>query len=244
MISNFRFSRHNEVAEILHHLDTDFLARNQVLFAGGTVMAMTMGEYRRSDDIDFLVRAGSPGLKNLRENLQTSYAALFTDLPPHIRLGTFKRNQYGFQGSISVNGQVPIKLEIFIESRITELRPAEYLDGIPVPCLNRADMAVQKLLANGDRYADRHIAHRDLYDLAMLVHAGVDLPAEIKRAEQFYTVEKELRRALELTEPVEERQRDFAILEIDHQARPLIINGLNRMRALFEMGPLPPDRDA
>ena len=102
----FRHSIHNQVLQILQALDPEFLTSCQVLFGGGTMLALAYGEYRLSRDLDFL-------------------------------------------------GQI-----ILADS----VQP----DWSPIACLSVVDQVTQKLLENGDRWADASIDSRDLIDLAIL----------------------------------------------------------------------------
>ena len=46
--------RHQAIYAALLHFDAQFLARHQILFGGGTRIALELNEYRESVDIDFL----------------------------------------------------------------------------------------------------------------------------------------------------------------------------------------------
>ncbi|AJD54331.1 Nucleotidyl transferase AbiEii toxin, Type IV TA system [Thalassospira xiamenensis M-5 = DSM 17429] len=243
MPETYRYERHNQVADILNALDAKFLTENKIMFAGGTLLSMTMGEYRRSDDIDFIVMQGSQALKNLRTLLDETLAPLFPTIPIGMKFGPLQRDQYGFKGSVQVGETTPIKFEIFVEGRIPDLGEPNFYKGIKVPALNRNDLAVQKLLANGDRFFVPVTAHRDVYDLAMLAYFGFDLPAEIARAEVTYTVEKELRKALDKVVDAEVRKKDFKTLEIQPEAEPLIEKGLNSLRRDLGMNAMPEAHD-
>jgi hypothetical protein len=50
----FRRTHHRAIARVLRAMDAEFLARAGCFFGGGTQLAMTLGEYRESRDIDFL----------------------------------------------------------------------------------------------------------------------------------------------------------------------------------------------
>jgi predicted nucleotidyltransferase component of viral defense system len=217
-------------------MDHDFLSENNILFAGGTLLTMTMGEYRLSDDIDFLVQVKTQGLKNLRARVTDTFAPLFRAPHDQFKFGPARKTQYGIRGSVSPIGCAPIKLEIFLEERVSELYPGEYFEDIPVLALSRKDMILQKLFANSDRYSDPYIHHRDLYDLAAMAERGIDLLTEISRAEEVYSVRLELERALRAIEDTHVLNQDLASLAIEQQAYPKIIAGINKLRASLGMG--------
>jgi len=50
----YQLERHQVVAEILERLDADFLAASGIGFGGGTRIALELGEYRESVDIDLI----------------------------------------------------------------------------------------------------------------------------------------------------------------------------------------------
>lgn len=239
MTVRYKYDRHNQIAAILEYMDAEFLLQNNVMFAGGTLLALTNDEYRRSDDIDFIALAGSPELKNLRQRLETSIEPLFVDGFDRLRFGALRRSQYGFISAVGIDDGEMIKLEIFFEGRVKDLQPAVKCDNIPVPALSPDDLTVQKLLANGDRYYDPAVYHRDLYDLAIIANGGHDIPKAIERAEELYTVKKELVSALARTEDPAARKLDFERLEIAESAEPAITQGLNLLRSHMGLQPLP-----
>jgi predicted nucleotidyltransferase component of viral defense system len=238
IVDRFKYPHHNQIATILNAIDSACLRENNILFAGGTLLTLSLGEYRQSDDIYFLVKARSQGLKNIRDLVRHSFKPLFPNAPEYLEFGEARADQYRIFGTVTVSGNLPIKIEVFCEARIGQLYPDEGIDGIPVPTLNMRDMAVQKLFANADRYHDRYVHHRDLYDLAVLTERGIDLPAEINRAEEVYSVEQELREALCAIESPAVRDRDFHALAIKPEAQHRIITGLNKLRAPLGMKPL------
>lgn len=232
----YRYARHNEIASVLAGMDHDFLSENNILFAGGTLLTMTMEEYRLSDDIDFLVQVKTQGLRNLRARVTETFAPLFRAPHDQFEFGPARKTQYGIRGSVAPIGCAPIKLEIFLEERVSELFPGEYFEGVPVLALSRKDMVLQKLFANSDRYSDPYIHHRDLYDLAAMANQGIDLLTEISRAEEVYSVRLELERALLAVEDTHARNQDLALLEIEPEACPKIIAGINKLRTSLGMG--------
>ena len=62
----FRKDRHRKIAGLLAQLNAGLLKDCECWFAGGTAIAMLLGEYRHSDDVDFLC-SSSNGYRRLRE---------------------------------------------------------------------------------------------------------------------------------------------------------------------------------
>lgn len=174
---------------MLRALDAELLRENQCQFGGGTAMALLFGEYRESEDIDFLV--GKEGFTALRRLIAfDGMQRLFR------RSITFVReprvDQYGLRTAVACPEEggdaAPIKFEIVFEGRI-HLEPAAdtkvdgSLGGVPVLCLT--DLCAEKLLANSDRWADPQVFSRDLIDLAM-IPGGVIPPEAVAKAESAY----------------------------------------------------------
>jgi hypothetical protein len=233
MVDTFRHPHHNQIIAVLSALKKDLFVAGDLLFAGGTLIALTNNEYRRSDDIDFIAAPQSPTYKKLRSELRDDAASLFEGLPGSMSLGPVRSDQYGIRFGITyVEGDEEkiIKFEIFQEGRLREIEDGVTCNGLPVRCLSPGEQIVQKLLANTDRGLDPHVNHRDLYDLAILVENGGDLHAAIARASEAYDVEDRLRKTLEQTEDPNIRDKDMDELEIDKEFRPLIFDGLMKLR--------------
>lgn len=56
----FNFPLHNQVLTILRLLNVDLLESCEIYFGGGTLLALSYGEYRLSRDVDFLCCYGAP----------------------------------------------------------------------------------------------------------------------------------------------------------------------------------------
>jgi len=90
----------------------------------------------------------------------------------------------GVRFPISIADSI-LKFEMVAEGRISFESPV-YPTGSSVPCLNVVDRVAEKLLANGDRWADASTDSRDLIDLAML-KLNTEFPdAAIAKAESVY----------------------------------------------------------
>lgn len=172
---------HQHVARLLGQLDGGLLTRFECYFAGGTAIALQLGEFRRSDDIDFLC-ASAEGYRQLRvavfrEGLQ----ALGAELPV---LRPARADQYGVRGVLGT-AEAPVKFEVVREARIDLDGGDAMLCGVPL--LNRTDLYAEKLLANADRGLDTSTLHRDLIDLCVMVRRWGPIPDEaMAKAESAY----------------------------------------------------------
>ncbi|HEY0783615.1 MAG TPA: nucleotidyl transferase AbiEii/AbiGii toxin family protein [Thermoanaerobaculia bacterium] len=229
----FEREAHHRVAEVLQTLDSERLAQHGFLFGGGTRIVLELGEYRLSEDIDFLCSDAS-GYADLRLLVaEQGFAALFRaeDLsrfkfPREIRI-----DQYGLRFPLVVDGH-SIKVEMIREGRID-------LDGglrpwwSPVDCLSASDCFAEKLLANSDRWPDKQVLSRALIDLAALRHRHGPIPEEAwRKAEAAYkgAVRSDLRRSAEaFLENGDYRKRCFAGLSVSDG--DLILGGVSELLA-------------
>lgn len=164
----FRLPHHRAIAHALRAMDSEFLANAGCFFGGGTQLAMALGEYRESRDIDFLC-SSRHGFRTLREAVtnRSLGAVLHRELS---LVRDVRTDQYGIRTFFAVDN-VRLKFEIVFESRIDlqgSLDPA-----VGVPALAPQHAVAEKLLANADRGLDESTLARDLIDLAFAaVHFG------------------------------------------------------------------------
>ena len=179
----FRRPHHQAIDELLHGLNADLLARAACYFGGGTQLALTMGEYRESRDIDFLCSSRT-GYRLLREQV-TSHSLGDILASEHQLAREVRADRDGIRTFIVV-GETKIKFEILLEARI-ELG-GEVEPRLAVPMLSRPHAIAEKLLANTDRGLDESTLSRDLIDLAFVAtHASrSELDLGLSIAEQAY----------------------------------------------------------
>lgn len=164
---------HQRIAKFLACLDAQFLARSGCYFGGGTAIALSLGEYRESVDVDFLC-SSMDGYRALRNTITN--ASLGRILSGPVELAREVRaDRYGIRTFVRVDG-VPIKFEIVSEGRIDISGSMNLLFGVPT--LSREDMYAEKLLANADRCGDLSVLSRDAIDLAMLIEHWGAIPEE------------------------------------------------------------------
>jgi len=151
------------VLAALRALDAGFLQRAQCFFGGGTRVALALGEYRESADVDFLC-ANRHGYRALRATV--SGTSLGRIAKPGLKLAReVIADRYGIRTFVDVGGE-KLKLEIILEGRIG--LSGGTADGLPVPALDAASCCAEKFLANADRWNDESVLGRDVIDLAFM----------------------------------------------------------------------------
>lgn len=160
----FHREHHRLVANVLRRLDSASLQQAECFFGGGTHLAMKLGEYRESRDIDFLC-SSRPGFRLLREQVteQSLGRIMIAPLPLAREV---RADRDGIRTFIEVDG-VRIKFEILLEGRIDLAGHQD--SALGVPALDWPHAIAEKLLANADRGLDRSSLSRDLVDLAFAV---------------------------------------------------------------------------
>ncbi len=218
---------------ILRMMNPDFLMDAQCFFAGGTRIAMELGEYRRSDDIDFMV-SDINGWRSIRSQVTNrSLGPIFRQEPELAR--EVRADRYGIRTFLMVEGE-PIKLEIIHEGRHD--LGGQVLPGWPVPVMGRGSLMAQKLMATADRGLDRWFHLRDVIDLAFMVASWGREPFEegIGMAEGAYgnSVRRGLANALRLLGGNPAYWREcMAALDVD-AADDRLVRGMSTLNALAE----------
>jgi hypothetical protein len=201
----FERVRHQQIAIILESLDQDLLRDHMCFFGGGTAIAMKYGEYRQSDDIDFMVSnwdryRGLRDLVKLRGPKSLFQKTSALELP-----NTFLTDQYGIRGWVRILGE-QIKFEIVSEGRIDFDAPSSQDEICGVTTLTQSDMVAEKVLANSDRFLHTATFQRDLIDLAAMNISDFQNSPGLKKAIDSYgeSAQRDLNRALEklLGDPV------------------------------------------
>jgi hypothetical protein len=183
MVSSiYKREHHRRIHRVLAAMDPDFLTAAACCFAGGTCLALLLGEYRESVDMDFLCAspAGYRAIRGTVSNL--SLGELFMEAPRLLR--EVRADRYGIR-TVLLLDEVPIKFEVVLEGRV-ELE-CDRVDAIPVPILHRSSHMLEKLLANSDRHADRSVYARDIIDLMVMIDHWGEIPSLVwERAEAAY----------------------------------------------------------
>ena len=165
---SFKRDHHQRIAKALVRLDPGVLDSCGCLFAGGTAIALTHGEFRESIDIDFLI-SDLDGYRRLRD-LVTARHNLEGLLKPGSQmdlLRDIRTSQYKIEAMLRVDG-APIKFEIVYEGYISLDRPEPGDRVCGIKHLSAVDMLATKLMANSDRLFADETRNRDVIDMAMM----------------------------------------------------------------------------
>lgn len=222
---DFEIGHHQLIYQVLESLNCEFLSECRAYFGGGTLISLDLGEYRTSNDIDFVCALG-PDYRHLRNAISDQNPRILLKENCNLEIERFTADQYGIRMSIIVDG-IPIKTEIIAEARF-ELEAPRQPSWSPVECLSINDCFTSKLLANADRYADRSVHCRDLIDLAFLRNERSIPPLSIEKAEAAYRVMTPLKTALIKFQANAELRsncyQNLTILEIFHSK---LIDGID-----------------
>jgi hypothetical protein len=156
--------RHATVVTALRALDTHFLRACQCWFGGGTRIVLELGEYRESEDIDFLC-SHPAGYRALRSTVSERSLGRIVARPLALAREV-RADRYGIRTVLEVD-TAPLKFEIVLEGRVGLVGTRAGPFG--VPCLSYADCFAEKLLANADRWSDDAVLSRDIIDLAFMI---------------------------------------------------------------------------
>lgn len=167
-------AHHQAIWKILEGLNRSFLLENNILFGGGTRIAMELGEYRESVDLD-LFCVGRDAYRAARSSIvnQNSFGGFFQPgHSPALYQGREIRVDRDAIRSILDGGGRPIKFEI-IHFDNDDIIADSRADLFPVPFVSRESCFATKLLANADRYRD---GYKDLIDLCMMLREWGEIP--------------------------------------------------------------------
>jgi hypothetical protein len=190
---NFQIDHHQRIYQVLENFNHEFLSTCRSYFGGGTLLALDMGEYRTSNDIDFICPLGA-GYRQLRNDISDHSPRILLQPNSLLEIDRFTADQYGIRMSIIVDS-ISIKTEIIAEARF-ELEQPRQPSWSPLACLSITDCFTSKLLANADRYLDSSVHTRDLIDLAFLRNKYALPTLAIEKAEAAYRVISPLKSAL------------------------------------------------
>jgi Nucleotidyl transferase AbiEii toxin, Type IV TA system len=222
---DFEIGHHQLIHRVLENLNGEFLSECQAYFGGGTLISLDLGEYRMSNDVDFICSFGAD-YRKLRNTISDRTPHVLLKDNSELEIERFTADQYGVRMSIVVDG-IPIKTEIIAEARF-ELDSPRQPSWSPVECLNITDCFTSKLLANADRYADSSVHSRDLIDLAFLRNSQPIPPLAIEKAEAAYRVISPLNAALtKFQADTDLRFHCYDNLAISEAFRSKLIDGID-----------------
>lgn len=184
---------------MLEALDAPLLAANGCFFGGGTAIALKYGEYRESNDVDFLV-SDVDGYRALRQRMSSrdGIDSITRKDATLMQTRDVRADQYGIRTLVHAV-DVDIKFEIVLEARIALEAPTSSDRICGVSTLTAVDMATSKLLANCDRWADDSVNSRDLIDLAMMRLDAENLAFAREKAKRAYgtDIDRDLTKAID-----------------------------------------------
>jgi len=156
---------HLAIGTILSQLDPDFLQDHNILFGGGTRIALELNEFRESVHID-LFCIGKEAYRAARSTVTNySFGKLLRkgSTLPRWNNREIRADRDAIRALLD-GPHRPIKLEIINFSN-DQLLPDSQQTCFPIPCVNREGCFATKLTANADRYQN-HI--KDILDLCMM----------------------------------------------------------------------------
>jgi Nucleotidyl transferase AbiEii toxin, Type IV TA system len=222
---DFEIGHHQLIYRVLDNLNCEFMSECRAYFGGGTLISLDLGEYRTSNDVDFICALGSD-YRKLRNAISDRNPRILLKDNSDLEIARFTADGYGIRMAIVVDG-IPIKTEIIAEARF-ELDSPRKPSWSPVECLSITDCFASKLLANADRYADYSVHSRDLIDLAFLRNAQPIPPLAIEKAEAAYRVMSPLTAALtKFQADADLRFHCYENLAISEAFRSQLIDGID-----------------
>jgi hypothetical protein len=229
---NFQIRHHQLIHRILENLNQEFLSECRAYFGGGTLLALDLGEYRISNDIDFICPLGAD-YRKLRNAISDRNPRIILQANSALEIARYTADQYGIRMAIVID-EVVIKTEIIAEARF-DLDPPRQPSWSPVECLSINDCFTSKLLANADRYADASVHARDLIDLAFLRNSQSIPSTAIEKAETAYRVMLPLKAAVTAFQTdADLRFNCYENLSIAASDRSQLIDGIDLLA--FDLG--------
>ncbi|AMD02377.1 nucleotidyl transferase AbiEii/AbiGii toxin family protein [Halomonas chromatireducens] len=169
----YRRAHHRAIGQLLTHFDGDFLSANNILFGGGTRIALELHEFRESVDID-LFCIGRSAYRAARSAITPhSFGPLL--LPGHtlalLNDREIRADRDAIRALLEGPGH-PIKLEI-IHFDNEAIKPDPRSQLFPIPFVGKEGCFATKLTANADRYMNHS---KDILDLCMMRREWGEIP--------------------------------------------------------------------
>lgn len=162
---------HQLIQKALEYFNTDYLTQNNILFGGGTRIALEINEYRQSIDIDFFCPDKSSFRAVRQQVTSKSLGNLVVKDFDYVR--EIRSDRDAVRTFIQIDQQA-IKLE-FISFADYQLTTDIQLPFC-VPSISHSSCFFTKLLANADRYNDAPF--KDIFDILAMVDSWGDIPEE------------------------------------------------------------------
>lgn len=226
----YKRQHHKRIAQVLSEFNTSYFHEHQILFGGGTRIAMELDEFRESVDIDFFCHT-SGAYKAVRKQVtQNSLGDLIKPNQEIKLLREVRADRDAVRTFICSNlDNTPIKLEfIHFDFPVT----GEKIAGFDIPVVSKESCYTTKLLANADRYMQS--IPKDIFDLCMMKKVWGDIPeSSWKAAADCYgeiTIVNGLKNALVRFQNNPEQMLKIAIedLKIEQELAELLVNNIAR----------------
>lgn len=162
-MSNFNRPQHQYIAQILDCFNQDFLQQNNILFGGGTRIAMELDEYRESIDVDFFCSGFGSYRAARSEVTQSSLGNLLMNNTSLTLMREVRADRDAVRTFVAMQNNNPVKLEL-INFDLTIAAESNQLFSVPI--VSKEYCFITKLLANADRYMQGE--HKDIFDLCMM----------------------------------------------------------------------------
>ncbi len=181
-MTKFSIKHHQRIESALKNFNADFFYENNILFGGGTRIALELNEFRTSIDIDFLC-PNKESYRAVREEVTSaSLGCLVLQQFEYPREISFSRD--AVRTFILIDGK-GIKLEFvcFDNYDLKAVRDELF----PVPYIDRISCFYTKLLANVDRCLIS--PYKDIFDiLAMCDNWGAIPDEAFNKAASHYSI--------------------------------------------------------
>lgn len=180
-MEKYQLNHHQVISSALENFNSEFLFENNIIFGGGTRIALEINEFRESIDIDFLC-PNKESYKAVREQVTNlSLGSLVKKDFKYIR--EIRADRYAVRTVIE-HKSTAIKLE-FVSFDNYKLKWLSNRERFPVPFLDHNSCYYTKLLANSDRKLE--YPYKDIMDiLAMRAEWGAIPQDAIKLASEHY----------------------------------------------------------
>lgn len=193
-MQNYTRKHHQLIATCLKNFNSDYLKQHNILFGGGTRIALEINEYRESVDIDFLC-GDKAAFRAVRQQVTSNSLGNLVNTPfSYARDIRFDR--YGVRTFLCIE-DVNIKLE-FVAFDNYNLNASSEQSTFPVPYIDRTSCFLTKLLANADRYG--LTPYKDIFDLVVMFGSWGEIPtAALNEAYSHYgkkIIDQSLKNAL------------------------------------------------
>lgn len=171
-MTKYTLPHHKTIASALSNFNADFFCQNNIIFGGGTRIALELGEFRESIDIDFLC----PNKESYRAVRSTVTNSSLGDLVKtefeYVR--DIRADRDGVR-TIIKHQDTAIKLE-FVSFDDYELSYEYQKDVFNVPFLDRLSCFYTKLLANSDRKLQPPF--KDIFDILAMYKCWGSIPGK------------------------------------------------------------------